>query len=147
VEVIPNQVLDEYLKTMNLLFPSWDIKTHKFLKKKGQTFGMEGPVDYPGPLYLSDFHFWRDRLSTLYTEFCSPPPSMTQLFNDRRNVLQWYTFWFAVLIVGLTVIFGVISSVTACLSTRYTYQALVIAREAASSVQICPPCGITAAVR
>jgi preprotein translocase subunit SecG len=72
---------------------------------------------------------------------------MTQLFNDRRNVLQWYTFWFAVLIVGLTVIFGVISSVTACLSTRYTYQALVLAREAASPVQVCPPCGITAAAR
>jgi hypothetical protein len=135
---------------MNLLFPSRDTRTQKFLrkkflKKKGQTFGMEGPVDYhPGPLYLSDFHFWRDRLSTLYTEFCSPPPSMTQLFNDRRNVLQWYTFWFAVLILGLTVIFGVISSVTACLSTMYTYEALVLAREAAGcscAVQSVSPTG------
>lgn len=124
---------------MNLLFPSRDTKTQKSLKKKGYTFGMEGPVDYAGPLYLSDFHFWRDRLSTLYTEFCSPPPSMTQLFNDRRNVLQWYTFWFAVAILALTIIFGVISSVTACLSTRYTYEALLLARDAAA--QTCPTVG------
>lgn len=137
VELLPHIVIDEYTKTMNLLFPSWDIKTQKFLNKKGQTFGMEGPVDYPGSLYLSDFHFWRDRLSTLYTEFCSQPPSMTQLFNGRRNVLQWYTFWFAVVILRLAVIFGVISSITACLSTKYTYEALVIAREAAASPQAC----------
>jgi len=137
VELLPHAAIDEYTKTMNLLFPSWDIKTQKFLKKKGQTFGMEGPVDYPGPLYLSDFHFWRDRLATLYTEFCSPPPSMTQLFNDRRNVLQWYTFWFAVVILALTVIFGVVSAVTSCLSTRYTYEALLLAREAAVSGQTC----------
>lgn len=118
---------------MNFLFPCWDMKTQKYLKKKQQLFRLEGPVDYPGPLYLSDFHFWRDRLSTLYSEFCSPPPSMTQLFNDRRNVLQWYTFWFAVLIVALTIIFGVISSVTACMQTRYAHQALLLALEGSSS--------------
>jgi hypothetical protein len=137
VEPIPHTVIDEYTKIMNMLFPSWDIETQKFLNKKGQTFGMEGPVDYPGPLYLSHFHFWRDRLSTLYTEFCSPPPSITQLFNDRRNVLQWYTFWFAVAILALTVIFGMISSITAWLSTKYTYEAWVLAREAATSPQTC----------
>ena len=62
---------------------------------------------------------------------------MTQLFNDRRNVLQWYTFWFAVVILALTIIFGLISSITAVLSTRYTYEALVLARDAAAS-QVCP---------
>jgi hypothetical protein len=124
---------------MNLLFPSWDKETQRYFKKKGEHFVSESPVDYPGPLYLSDFHFWRDRPSTLYTEFCSPPPSMTQFFNDRRNVLQWYTFWFAVLIVALTIIFGVISSVTTILSTRYTYQALIVAREAALVTASCPP--------
>jgi hypothetical protein len=123
---------------MNFLFPDWDEKTQVFLQRKDQTFGMEAPVDYPGPLQLSDFYFWRDRLSTLYIEFCSPPPSMTQLFYDRRNVLQWYTFWFAVLIVVLTVIFGLIASITACLQTKYTYQALLLAMDAASSANACP---------
>ncbi|KAH6711129.1 hypothetical protein BKA61DRAFT_695072 [Leptodontidium sp. MPI-SDFR-AT-0119] len=145
VEMIPNEAIDEYIKTMNLLFPSSDPKTQKFFRKrlKKQSFGMEGPVGYPGPLYLSDFHFWRDRLSNLYAEFCQPPPSMTQLFNDRRNVLQWYTFWFAVLIVGLTLVFGIISSVTAGLSTKFAYEALLLAREAADSSRACPPvaCG------
>ncbi|KAG9232461.1 hypothetical protein BJ875DRAFT_380632 [Amylocarpus encephaloides] len=125
------------LTCLNLLFPSRDTKTQKYLKKKGYTFGMEGPVSYSAPLYLSDFHFWRDRLSNLYTEFCSPPPSMTQLFNDRRNVLQWYTFWFAVVILALTTIFGMIQSTTACLSTRYSYEALQLAR-AEASARACP---------
>lgn len=137
VEIIPHAVIDEYIKTMNLLFPSWDMKTQKFLKKRHQTFAMEAPVDYPGALFISDFHYWRDRISVLFTEFSSPPPSMTQLYHDRRNILQWYTFWFAVVIAGLTVVFGVISSVTACLSTRYAYEALLLAREAAATANLC----------
>jgi hypothetical protein len=124
---------------MNFLFPDWDDKTRAFLQRKQQTFGMEPPVGYPGPLYLSDSHFWRDRLARIYTEFCSPPPSMTQPFNDHRNVLQWYTFWFAVLIVGLVFIFGLIASITACLQTKYSYHALIIALDAASSAKACFP--------
>jgi hypothetical protein len=138
VTLIPDAVIDEYIKTINLLFPSWDLKTQKLLRKSGQTFGLEGPTVHPGPVYLSDLYYWRDRMATLYTEFCSPPPSMTQLFTDRRDAMKWLNFWwFGVLIVLLTIIFGVISSITACLSTVYTYQALELAREAASSGQTC----------
>jgi hypothetical protein len=137
VEMIPNSIIDEYIETVNLLFPSWDTETQKYLKKRGQAFGMEVPVSSLGPLYLSDFHFWRDRLSILHTEFCSPPPSMTHLFNDKRNILQWYTFWFAVLIAALTVIFGVISSVTAVLSVKYAREQVMLARAATTE---CPPC-------
>lgn len=134
VEIIPNEIIDEYLKTMNLLFPSTDERTQKFLRErlKKQSFMNESPVDHPGKLYLSDFNVWRDQMANLYAEFSSPLPSMTQLFNDRRNVLQWYTFWFAVFIVVLTVIFGVISAVTNFMSMRYTYQQSVLARAAAS---------------
>jgi hypothetical protein len=139
VEIIPNTVIDEYLTTINFLFPCWDIKTQEYLKRKQQAFRLEGPVGYPGPLHLSDFHFFRDRLSTLYTEFISPPPSMTHLFNDRRNVLAWYTFWFAVLVVVLTIVFGMISSVTACLQTRYAYEALHLAMESVAFGDACPP--------
>lgn len=91
VEIIPYAVINEYVKTMNILF----------------------------------------------TEFSSPPPSITQLYHDRRNVWQWYTFWFAVVIAGLTVVFGILSSVTAYLSTKYAYQALLLAREAAAVANIC----------
>ncbi|KAH8646070.1 hypothetical protein BGZ60DRAFT_438333 [Tricladium varicosporioides] len=145
VELIPNAVIDEYIKTMNMLFPSWDMKTQEYLKKKKQTFGMEPPVDYPGTLYLSDFCVWQSRLATIYAEFCSPPPSMTQLFNDRRNVLQWYTFWFAVMILILTVVFGVISSVFGGIQTRFAYLSLQLAREAGASGSVCT-CGMLSAV-
>jgi hypothetical protein len=41
----------------------------------------------------------------------------------------------------------VISPVTACLQTKYTYQALLLAIDAASSANECPPvtCGLSAA--
>jgi ABC-type Fe3+ transport system permease subunit len=64
---------------------------------------------------------------------------MTHLFNDRRNVLAWYTFWFAVLVVVLTIVFGMISSVTACLQTRYAYEALHLAMESVAFGDACPP--------
>lgn len=141
-------MIAEYCKTINFLFPNWDVASQDFLQRKKQTFGTEEPVDYPGLLYLSDFLYFRDRLSTLYAEFLSPPPSMTQLLNDRRNVLQWYTFWFAVLIVFLTMVFGLFSSVTSVLSTRYAYQSLLAALDAQASAKACPPitCGNTVAL-
>jgi len=50
-------------------------------------------------------------------------------------VLQWYTFWFAVGIALLTVIFGVISSVTAVLSVQYAKEGLMLARAAVTSTE------------
>lgn len=138
--MIPSRVIKDYTVTMNLLFPCAEESTHRLLEDNGQQrLGMEGPATDPRPLYLSDLTFWRDRLLILWVEFQSPPPSMTQLFYDRRNILQWYTFWFAVAIFVLTIVFGVISSVLTGLQTGYSYQSLLLAREAAASPQTCPP--------
>lgn len=87
---------------------------------------------YPERLYLSDFHYWRDRLSEICFEYQSPPSRWRELWTDRRNRLQWYTFWLAVAIFILTIVFGLISSVTACMQTIYAYEALQLARVAAA---------------
>ncbi|PMD57711.1 uncharacterized protein K444DRAFT_615108 [Hyaloscypha bicolor E] len=107
IGIIPDQVIDETILTLNLLFPDWDTDTIKFFKKKKNKHHhilIAEPAYYPAPIRLNEFSFWRDRLHELYVEFNSPPPAWKQLWKDRRNPLQWYTFWFAILTLGLVTI-------------------------------------------
>jgi hypothetical protein len=89
------------------------------------------PFEYPSHAHLNEFYHWRDRLIRIHQEFQSPGPGWRQLWSDRRNPLQWYTFWFAVAILILTVIFGIITTILAFLQTWYTYQGLQLAKAAA----------------
>ncbi len=40
------------------------------------------------------------------------PQTLTQWWFDRRNGVQWYTFWVAISVFCLTMIFGLIQSIT-----------------------------------
>ena len=94
-------------------------------------------MNAPKQLHLMDFFYWRDRLAELHTESQSYPTNWRLMWRDRRNPLQWYTFWFAVAVLVFTMIFGTITSVTACMMTRYSWQSLKLAREAAHSRPTC----------
>lgn len=132
-DIIPNDVIDETILSLRLLFPDWDPQTSKFLNKINLPILVE-EHQYPERLYLSDFYYWRDRLSELCFEYQSPPSSWREIWKDRRNRLQWYTFWLAVAIFILTIVFGLISSITACMQTVYAYEALQLARAAAATL-------------
>jgi hypothetical protein len=126
-DVIPDAVIDETMLSLRLLFPDWDPYTSKFFNKIDQnTLGEDGV--YPERIYLTNFHYWRDRLLEVCFEYQSPPSAWRQIWTDRRNRLQWYTFWLAVAIFILTIVFGLISSITACMQTIYAYEALELAR-------------------
>lgn len=112
---------------MNILFPGFDRNTKTLYPDVAE----QSPVANPVPIYLSDLVYWQDSLAALWNEFQSPPPSVRQLFYDRRNPLQWYTFWFAFAIFVLTVVFGIISSVLTGIQTGYAHEALQLAREGA----------------
>jgi len=129
--IIPNAVVCETILSLRLLFPDWDPQSSRLLRHIDKP-RFEGGYDHRSLVYLSDFHFWRDRLSELYLEYELPPVSWRQIWTDRRNKLQWYTFWLAFAILILTIAFGLISSVTACLQTKYAYEALQLARAAAA---------------
>ncbi|KAI9672489.1 MAG: hypothetical protein M1817_003255 [Caeruleum heppii] len=130
--VIEQAVIDETLLSLELLFPDWDAPTRQYLKEF-EHFRNQPSVEYPHGLYLADFHHWRDRLSYLYLQFHAPAPSFRQVWNDRRNPVQWYTFWFAVAIFVMTIVFGIITSITAIMQTRYAYESMILARRAAAS--------------
>ena len=136
-KVLPTNLIKETLLSLTLLFPNWDPRTEAYLRKTHRTLFIGGSITSPKQLHLMDFFYWRDRLAELHTESQSYPTNWRLMWRDRRNPLQWYTFWFAVAVLIFTVIFGTIASVTACMTTVYTWQTLKLARVAAKSPPMC----------
>ena len=117
--LVADSVLAETIQSLDLLFPHWDFQTNKLLKEHGQSFHQVGPFPSSRRLNLCDFEHWRDRLAELYEEvYCCPPASWAQLWADRRNPQQWYTFWIALLILLLTIVSTIASIVQAWASVR-----------------------------
>ncbi|KAB5571986.1 hypothetical protein GE09DRAFT_1268365 [Coniochaeta sp. 2T2.1] len=48
------------------------------------------------------------------------PSKMTDFWRDRRNPLQWYTFWAVVLVGGAGVVLALLQLVTGIIQTAYT---------------------------
>lgn len=139
--MLPTGLAQETLKTLALLFPqreylkSGRASSHKraWLRKHRQVYSRDysGTVDERltrcGNLTTSDrqikqFLFWRDRLVVLkqaYDE--STPRAMSQWWYDRRNGVQWYTFWVAVLVLFLTVAFGLVQCIEGALQVYKAY--------------------------
>ncbi|KAI4191030.1 MAG: hypothetical protein LQ346_004816 [Caloplaca aetnensis] len=126
--IIPRGVLQETLLSLDLLFPHWDPQTDNFLCHRGQSFHQRGPFNDPRPVNVQAFNYWKDRILDLYGIYKSPSVGWAQLWTDRRNPLQWYTFWLAVVILGLTIIFGIISTVTGVMQSYFAYEMLKLAR-------------------
>jgi hypothetical protein len=69
-----------------------------------------------------EYKFWRDELLTLKELFEKPrPTSIVQFWYDRRNKMQWYTFWIATLVLCLTIFFGLIQSIEGALQVYKAY--------------------------
>ena len=131
--ILPTSLVRETLLSLSILFPNWDLRTERFLRNSQNTQLYDYPFEYPCHAHLNEFWHWRDRLARIHHEFQSPGPGWRQLWSDRRNPLQWYTFWFAVAILILTLIFGIATTVLTFLQTLYTYQGLQLARQAAAT--------------
>jgi hypothetical protein len=77
-DIIPSAVIDETILCLRLFLPDWDPQTSKFLDQINLTILVE-EHPYHERLYLSDFHYWRDRLSEICFEYQSPPPRWREL--------------------------------------------------------------------
>lgn len=69
-------------------------------------------------LALTDFDHWRDRLLELRETLDAPPISWAQLWRDRRNPQQFWTFWIALFILILTIMSFVVSAIQAWASVE-----------------------------
>ena len=110
--VLPKELVVETLRTLDLLFPPGKESTYKFLELTGQNFYRISSGNNVKPIDFGEFQYWRKRLLDLHNVFVQAPTSISQMWYDRRNPLQWWTFWLAGVIATLTVIFGVIASYT-----------------------------------
>ena len=78
---------------------------------------------------FSDLHdpnsytYWRERLSVLHEAYQKAQPGkLAQFWRDRRDKNQWTTLWLAVLVIFLTLFFGLIQSITGILQLILAYR-------------------------
>lgn len=115
--LLPSGLAEETLKTIALLFPQSDPAIRKWLSKSPQTINLDQRIFQCGRLKTDDrqiekFQFWHDRLVMLKQVYDDARPgNLSQLWNDRRNGVQWYTFWVAIVVFLLTFLFGLIQCI------------------------------------
>ncbi|KAI1427568.1 hypothetical protein F5Y12DRAFT_159542 [Xylaria sp. FL1777] len=126
--LLPASLAAETLQTLALLFPSSDCETRKWISKL--PLAVDTGISRCGRLktdlrQIERFEIWRDRLVMLkqvYDE--AQPQTLRQWWHDRRNGVQWYTFWVAVLVLILTVLFGLTQSIEGAIQAYASLKAL-----------------------
>ncbi|EFY99214.1 hypothetical protein X797_002444 [Metarhizium robertsii] len=117
----PDGLREETLRTLSLLFPRHDEQTRKWLRRHPESYRIDMALLKCDPMRLDNrqiekFHFWHDRLIILKQAFDqSRPATISQWWWDRRNGVQWYTFWVAIVVLFLTIFFGMVQSVEGAL--------------------------------
>lgn len=102
---IPGAVLEEAIDTLNLLFPFQVDSVKHFLAKHKKPFYGLGSCGRPRKLNISDYCYWRSRISDLSHIVAGPPVGLQQLrlHNKGENLLQFATFWTAIAVGTFTV--------------------------------------------
>ncbi|KAK4225689.1 hypothetical protein QBC38DRAFT_546600 [Podospora fimiseda] len=125
---IPLQVLHEALRPLDLLFPRTNFhEGAAFLKKIHEPLyrfrvtlmgsadeavyisGADQTMDHR--VRLLEFKYYHYRLMDIVSEFNAPPKGWRIAWKDDRNPIQFWTFWFGLLILFMTFSFGLISVV------------------------------------
>jgi hypothetical protein len=125
--IISKAVLNEAIRTLNLLFPISDPATDKVLMKHPQKirFHLDEPYGGQRSLNVFDYNVWRDRLLELYEDvYQSPPASWAQLWKDDRNPQQFWTFWIALVILLLTIA-STVASIAQAIFAALAYYGIV----------------------
>ena len=139
--IFPDGLLDETIRTLDLLFPFGDDRTKKYLEDEGQVFyGLNLPRHSQFvSADLNNFDYWRDRLTVLYDVLDQPPSRFPGMWTDRRNPMQWWTFWLAVFFSGLTFVFGVAGLILGFKQLRLSQKAHTLAVSQACIQPVKPP--------
>lgn len=128
--IFPDSFVEETLRTLALLFPQNDRKSRHWLLGQISAHGLDPSITRCGNIPAQNrrfehFSFWHDRLIMLKQAFDeSSPRGLRQWWNDRRNPVQWYTFWVAILVFVMTVLFGLVQSVEGALQVYLSWKAL-----------------------
>ncbi|KAH6691749.1 hypothetical protein F5X68DRAFT_229593 [Plectosphaerella plurivora] len=119
--VVPADVLQEVIRTLNLLFPSFKESTKSLLEAHGRLetiYGL-GYCGHRGSLELADYKYWRAELEELQNLLNEQPRGLKQFWRpDRegRNLMVLALFWISGVMVF---ILTVVSSVFGAMSVAY----------------------------
>ncbi|CAJ2508037.1 Uu.00g092230.m01.CDS01 [Anthostomella pinea] len=135
--VLPDGIAEETLNTLALLFPQSEFASPFRTKKRkrqwyqalrmGSTILVDEQLARCGNLradsrQIERFKFWHDRLVVLKRAYDEATPrSISQWWYDRRNGVQWYTFWVAILVLMITTSLGVLQCVESALQVYKAY--------------------------
>ncbi|KAF1847109.1 uncharacterized protein K460DRAFT_402475 [Cucurbitaria berberidis CBS 394.84] len=124
----PDGLIAETIRTLALLFPQSDPAVSDWCRQLPTFVDLDPHITLCGHLKTDDrqienFTYWHDRLVVLKQVFDEATPrTLSQWFHDRRNGVQWYTFWVAIVVLSLTVFFGLIQSIEGALQVYGTFR-------------------------
>ena len=125
-QVLPDRLLLETLQTLALLIPRANRKCKQWFERVHSQD--QADIDKAaGDVELlhwarspEKYQYWGQRLITIKDAYdASEPKDLGQWWHDRRRKVQWYTFWVAILVLVLTIVFGLIQSVTGVMQVYY----------------------------
>ncbi|KAH7370959.1 hypothetical protein BKA66DRAFT_444370 [Pyrenochaeta sp. MPI-SDFR-AT-0127] len=124
--IFPSGLIEETLRTLALLFPQSDSTINDW--KMPAPLDLDPQLILCGHLKTDDrqiekFRYWHDRIVVLKQVFDEATPrTLSQWWHDRRNGVQWYTFWVAIVVLSLTIFFGLVQSVEGALQVYGTFR-------------------------
>lgn len=134
---VPDQLFEETIDTLNLLFPFQNQPTKKLLEKHDVAFYGLGLCGRPRKLLLNDYHYWRGRIANIHQIFQTPPVGIQQLLLDDegKNFMSTFTFWVAVA-AGIVALFGMAIAIASLVYSIKQYE-LGLKQYEVSIVQAC----------
>lgn len=129
----PPAFIDETIQTLHLLFRPLEDKHARRNIRQMEKYGvadlelaMAGWANFD----LNSYRYWHSRLLQLQKAYDGhSPSSLSEYWFDRRNEVQWATFWMGLLVVVLTivtVIFGIIQCATSIIQVYAIYHGPVV---------------------
>lgn len=77
------------------------------------------------PFEVCEYPIWKDRLLIIQHAFDeSESISLKKLWMDDRKPIQYYAFWVAVVVLVLTVTFGILQSICSLIQAYASMKAL-----------------------
>lgn len=125
--IFPPDFIEETLRTLALLFPKYDKKLRAWYNAQAMKHELDPTIADCGQLIaderqIESFKYWHDRLVVLKQVFDeSKPSTISQWWHDRRNSVQWYTFWVALVVLALTIFFGLVQSIEGALQVYASF--------------------------
>lgn len=126
--LLPRDLVEEAMDTLNLLLPYNDYHTAKFLKMhQRQALYTLGWCGRGRSRDLNQYHYFKDRISELSDIVKTTPTGLPQLKLDRggRNIIEFLNFW-VTLLVALFTVFSIAFGTASLVLAKWQYDIAVV---------------------